>query len=126
MITEVQKNNITKILGFSLNEQQLMTAEEKILYFFHDKVEYKINILHITDYTDLLLLMRSKNLPTKQIEHHAANNIIIIYTAPTPAIYHVNRKLFYWTWSAYDLDSGNCIYNTNNNETPDVTNKLYA
>ncbi len=127
MLTIEQKNNINRFLGFPLTDTQFDSLERSKMYFFRDKTEYKIQIMFKIPVENIISILKSKNFKIKELDvMYGLHDIIIIYQAPTPALYHVDRTLYRWNWSVYDLNLKVCLYHTNNKESPDITSKLFA
>lgn len=126
-MNEWQRNTINKLLGFDLMDTQFYLLTLKKINFFQDKIEYKIHVLlniHISDIISIIESKNFKNNPLKFTEDKM--DVVIIYTAPTPALYHIDRTLYRWNWAVYNLNSGMCIYRTNSIESPDITSTLFA
>jgi hypothetical protein len=127
MLAKSRKNNIKQIIGFELTDTQLGMAKTKKLYFFRDKIEYKIQIFYNISIDGIKSLINAKKLKLKELNTvKPRQSIILIYEAPTPALYHIDRNMYRWSWSVYDLNTMNCIYQTNNKESPDTTSYLFA
>lgn len=127
VLTTKQMDNINELLGFSLTELQFNSIEESKAYFFRNKTEYKIQALFKVSAKNIMMLIKSKKFMVKELDiKYGLHDILIIFEAPTPALYHIDRSLYRWKWSIYDLNLKICLYETNNIQSPDITSKLFA
>lgn len=120
MLTVIQEDIIKNVIELS-DEQINLLQKNKRIYTYKDKTVYKVYLIHDAYIKDILA---SKSFNIGPNINTDPTDVFIVYTAPTPEIYHVNRKLFYWTWTIYNLNTGEVIFMTDNRKTPDITSTM--